>query len=234
MIGFYSAGAMGQGGGGGDPYWTSVASLLHFDGADASTAFTDQKGKVWTPTGNAQIDTAQFKFGGASGLFDGSGDSITAAAHVDFGFGGGDWTVEGWFRPADATGDECVYDNRGGGSTGCAIYSSISSGGGTNRWGFANNTAVAALGSNLTAAVWVFLAVSKQGTAVRGYKNGVQDWAYTDSRTYSATAPASIGAGNGVTQPYNGHIDEFRITKGVCRYPDGTTFTPPTAPFPNS
>ena len=33
---------------------------------------------------------------------------------------------------------------------------------------------------------------------------------------------------------WNGWIWGLRMTKGVCRYPGGTTFTPPTAPFPNS
>jgi len=32
--------------------------------------------KTITPVGNAQIDTAQSKFGGASGLLDGTGDYI--------------------------------------------------------------------------------------------------------------------------------------------------------------
>ena len=41
-------------------------SLLHFDGADTSTTFTDESGKVWTPAADAQIDTAQSKFSGAS------------------------------------------------------------------------------------------------------------------------------------------------------------------------
>lgn len=46
-----------------DPYWGTVVSLLHFEGADASTTFTDETGKVWTAAGNAQIDTAQYKYG---------------------------------------------------------------------------------------------------------------------------------------------------------------------------
>ena len=51
-------------------------ALLHMDGADGSTTFIDESGKTWTRAGNAQIDTSQYKFGGASGLFDGSGDWV--------------------------------------------------------------------------------------------------------------------------------------------------------------
>ena len=46
--------------------------LLHCNGTDGSTTFTDEIGKTVTANGNAQIDTAQSKFGGASGLFDGT------------------------------------------------------------------------------------------------------------------------------------------------------------------
>jgi hypothetical protein len=52
--------------------------LLHMDGANTSTTFTDSNSggsaHTWTAAGNAQISTATYKFGGASGLFDGTGD----------------------------------------------------------------------------------------------------------------------------------------------------------------
>jgi len=59
---------------GGDPEWANVLSLVHFNGADASTSFPDEKPNTWTANGNVQVDTAQSVFGGASGLFDGNGD----------------------------------------------------------------------------------------------------------------------------------------------------------------
>src|SRR5690606_25450842 len=64
--------------GSGDPYWASVVLLLHMDGADGSTMFIDSSanGLTVTANGNAQIDTAQSKFGGAAALFDGNGDYL--------------------------------------------------------------------------------------------------------------------------------------------------------------
>ena len=49
---------------------------LRMNGIDASTTFSDEgtSGHTVTANGDAQIDTAQDKFGGASGLFDGTGD----------------------------------------------------------------------------------------------------------------------------------------------------------------
>lgn len=75
-----------------------TVALLHMNGADASTTFTDESGKTWTANGNAQIDTAQSVFGGASGLFDGTGDFISSADSNDWQFDGGsnsnEWTAD--------------------------------------------------------------------------------------------------------------------------------------------
>jgi hypothetical protein len=48
--------------------------LIHADGAEGSTTFTDSSPfhHAVTVTGSAEVDTAQSKFGGASVLFDGN------------------------------------------------------------------------------------------------------------------------------------------------------------------
>jgi len=82
----------------------NIKSLLHFNGADASTVFTDESGKAWTPSGTAALDTAQYKFGTASGLFPSTGDGyISTAAHTDFNFAGGAFTIDFWFRTDNVT-----------------------------------------------------------------------------------------------------------------------------------
>ena len=80
--------------------------LLHCDGTDASTTFTDSSSpaKTVTAVGDAQLDTAQFKFGTASGLFDGTGDELTVTDHADFDFGTGDFTIEFFVRFNSVTG----------------------------------------------------------------------------------------------------------------------------------
>jgi hypothetical protein len=78
--------------------------LLHFDGLDASTTFTDNNAggsaHAWRAAGNAQIDTAQFKFGGSSGLFDGSADYVSTPDSSDFTLSSKVFTIECWIRPA--------------------------------------------------------------------------------------------------------------------------------------
>src|SRR3990167_841583 len=51
-----------------------------------------------TANGDAQVDTAQSKFGGASCLLDGTVDSVSAADSEDWNFGTADFTVDFWMR----------------------------------------------------------------------------------------------------------------------------------------
>ena len=80
-------------------------ALLHFDGADESTTFTDESGKTWTAQDNAQLDTSVKKFGTASGLFDGTGDYVDSEVSADFGFGTDDFTVDFWMKSGQSSGN---------------------------------------------------------------------------------------------------------------------------------
>jgi hypothetical protein len=78
----------------------------------------------------------------------------------------------------------------------------------------------------------------RDGTAVYGYLDGVSivtPGTLTGS-VVNNTDNVTIGnvADNVTALGLNGYADDFRATKGVARYPGGTTFTPPTAAFPNS
>ena len=92
----------GEGGGGAtDPFFDQVTLLLHYNGTNGSTVFPDSSSLAhpMTPVGNTQVDTAVQKYGGASGLFDGTGDYIsTPYVQNDFGMAGTDYTVEAWVR----------------------------------------------------------------------------------------------------------------------------------------
>lgn len=65
---------------------------------------------------------------------------------------------------------------------------------------------------------------------VKLYLNGTLDGQGT--ATYNIGAkPFSLGGGypNSAVEQFAGHIDEFRVPKGVARYT--ANFTPPTAKF---
>ena len=92
---------------------TYTKLLLHCDGVDGATTFIDKLGHGIGVGGNAQIDTAQSVFGGASALFDGSGDYIyVSGTGSDFITGTGDFTIEMWVRPNSASFTASLYDQR--------------------------------------------------------------------------------------------------------------------------
>lgn len=211
-------------------YDAQTKLLLHCDGADASTVFTDGSAyaHVMTVGGNAQIDTAQSKFGGASALFDGSGDFIFADGSADFAFGTGDFTVEFWVRPVSA-GTFFLWDGRAASpaATEGTIYMSA------GKLMFRNGNTDRITGTTTLAAnVWQHVALTRSGTSTRLFLDGVQEGAtYTDSTNY--TCPANrpfFGIGqDSASGPFNGWLDEIRISKGVARWT--ANFTPPTGAY---
>lgn len=221
-----------------DPHWANVVSLLHFDGADASTTFTDEAGNTWTAHGNAQIDTAQSMFGGASGLFDGTGDylSSTFASGLPLSEV---FTLEGYARfnslASDggliflgniASNDNRVQiDVRSNGSS--AFFAALPAA--VDQWN------IVAPNGTFTVGPWYHVAAVKNGTSAVLYVDGnsvastgsAGTTPNTGSTAYLATARRS-----NAQRVHNGWLDEWRITDGVARYT--SNFTPPTAPFPNS
>jgi len=203
-------------------------ALLHMDGADASTTFTDESGKTWTAYADAQIDTAQSKFGGASGLFDGTGDYISTPAHADFNMqAAGDWTVDFWYRPnATATDDAIVHFKKTGSAQGLHVHK--------NGTAIVVDNGLAASGisaGNLSTATWYHITVVRESGTIYLYIDGVevdseaaQDYGDNDSNCQIAIFNVGADIAN-----LNGWMDEFRVSKGIARWT--ANFTPPTAPY---
>ena len=223
----------------GDPDFNAVSSLLHCDGPHDGVVFKDTKGNPWSPLGNVKVTHAYKEFGNGALTFDGSGDSITSPASAVFGMGTGDYTFEGIARRPSDGGTHCVFDCRDGSNTNTALSLYFGAPGNLNKAAvYANiNAAFAVLGvsTNLLPVDTLFhWALVRQGTTVYFYINGVLEFTGTDSRDHTSPAPMrygdNMGAGGAAgVQGFVGQLDELRVTKGVCRYPDGTTFTPPAS-----
>jgi hypothetical protein len=206
--------------------------LLHCNGADGSTTFTDDSpaARAITVVGDTHIDTAVSVFGGASARFDGAGDRLTAAASSDFDFGSGDFTVElrGRVDSTAGNGVFVTYTPNGGAAawllrrTGAAWQFQVYSGS-----GFYGNSTFG------TADVDTFyhLALVRDGNNLRRFVNGVgADVIDVTGVTLATLADPSLQIGGVFTNdPLAGWVDEIRITKGVARYT--ADFTPPTAEF---
>lgn len=232
QMGLRRASVSGGGGGATDPHFANVVALLHMNGVDGSTTFTDVTGKTWTANGNAQIDTAFAKFGSASMLLDGNGDYLSTASHADFGFGTGDFTVEGWFRRTAQNTNGFLADFRVSAGNSFVVW--CSQGSNTNRLGYSNElgTGFVASATQWTDQQFIHWAVSRDSGTVRGFMSGALVFTTTDSRTFASPQGVYLGSGTGANLGAIGSLDEVRITKGVARYT--AAFTPPTAAFPDS
>jgi hypothetical protein len=80
----------------------------------------------------------------------------------------------------------------------------------------------------LNTAQWYHVALTRSGTTVTLYVDGVSQGTYTYSASITQQA-LYVGTGSGLGS-FNGYIDDLRITKGFARYT--ANFTAPTAPFP--
>jgi hypothetical protein len=206
--------------------------LLHMDGANASTAFIDSASrsqKGITAVGNAQIDTAQSKFGGASALFDGTGDGLSIQPSTDFILGTNNWTVEFWIRPISTGYNTILFDTRATtGANALTLYYT------SNTVTYFTGGSIRITGSNWTVNTWQHIALVRNGNDHKLYINGTQSGS-TYTATNSITSVQNfVTVGCNSDTPYgasfNGHIDEVRVSN-TARYT--ANFTPSTTPFVN-
>lgn len=219
-----------------DPSFANVSLLMHMDGTNGGTTFTDVKGNA-VGANLVTTDTSVKKFGTASAQFVASHNSNLQITNTTaFDFGTGNFTIEAWVR--------CT----GTGSAGGAILARWGSGPATNAdWILlidstgkptfvGSNSGFTLAGSaSIQDSNWHHIAIVRNGNSYNLYVDGVSVSTLTNSAAiqYTAAQPLKFGIWNDVTGSYYvGHIDEVRVTKGVARYT--ANFTPPNAPFPNS
>ena len=224
-----------------DASYSSVSLLLHGDGPNGSTTITDSSPspKTVTAVGNAQISTAQSKFGGASILLDGNGDNLSTPDSDAF-YLPADFTIEchlyavswaghggfvyfaGQYQISDYSPVLPFFNS---GVPGIGAYAAPAS------LSFVNATSGAAIPLN----TWTHVAWVRSGNRWSVFVDGTERLlaASASGTPYNSTAPFVIGRHTFVDPPgyaFNGYIDDFRITK-VARYT--ANFTPPTEPFPD-
>jgi hypothetical protein len=180
--------------------------------------------------GNAQISTAQSKFGGSSMYFDGTGDRLVGANNPNVNIDAGDFTIEGWIYCATPTTTNSIVAKGFGAAGGYMLW--VQSTLRMRVYNAAGTQFNAASTGTISANTWTHVAAVRNGGTITLYINGVADGsvAYTGTSTNSAVIEVgSYGAGSA---DFSGYIDDLRITKGVARYT--ANFTPPTAAFPLS
>jgi len=218
----------------GDQYYNSCSLLLHCDGSNGSTTFTDNSPRTKTVTSNngAAISTAQSKFGGASALFDGTNDYLSIPNNAEFNFASGTFTIECWFYFLTSVTDKNLLTTYYNSNQAWYIQTYL----GKIVVGFSGDGADITGTTTILANTWYHVAVSGTAGSYKMFINGTQEGStYTGATSLASSAPLYIGvliynsAGYGY---FNGYIDEVRITNGIARYTGN--FTPQTSAFPNN
>jgi hypothetical protein len=208
-----------------DPYWNKVATLMHFDGAQGNSVFTDVKGRgvtnsgVITDLGSPAIAPASAYFNGSSGM------SIAQADDNQTG----DFTVE-FFAKWETITNCSLVDSRPLSNNGAFLDFFYYSG----SFGiYMNSTTQAAAAYAVTLNKTYHVAVSRKSGVVRMFLDGVLLFTWNYAGVLSM--PRFFLGGNGYNQSiefFKGRMSEFRYTKGVGRYEN--PFVPVYARFPAS
>lgn len=205
-----------------DEHFASVVLLLHGNGSNGSTTFTDSSSspKTVTAYGNAQISTAQSKWGGSSIALDGTGDYFSIADEGAFAFAG-DYTVEfqAMANLAEDTATLCSADSS------VYLYGNYFDGG---------PFALTGLALDSNPATWKHIAITRFGTTVRFFQDGVLKGS---TGTVSGEVHYYTGLNFGRYVAANAYfktayLDEIRLTAGIARYT--ADFTPPSEAFGDS
>ena len=186
----------------------------------------ERAGKTIAANGDAQISTAQKKFGTGSLLLDGTGDYASLDSSNDFGFTNGNFSINFWVRlDAIGSGAQNLFDMRAGSASDPVPRIYTQSG---NIYYDVGGTARITGNSALSATTWHHIALDRSGTNTKLYVDGTQVGStYTDSNDYGNIKPLIIGADYTGSNATDGYIDDFRVVKGASIYQ--SNFTAPTS-----
>lgn len=219
-----------------------VKALLHFDGIEGSTTFTDELGHVFTSVNGANLDASNKKFGTACGRFNGGSQSrITSPDSDDWYFGTEDFTIDFWMRfNLDLSQSQQLIgqyiDNN-------------------NRWmlsltnlnkisiyfvyeGNYKGTYDTSTTYPFIAYTWYHIAVERIGTTCKIFINGVSQSLNCPWATFGTNDVGNLNALLSLSCRIDGNfsggnrlllIDELRISKGIARWL--VDFTPPDAAY---
>ena len=201
-----------------------------YGGTGTATSFEDSSASDHTITRNGDVinSRAQKKIGDSSILFDGTGDSLELAASSDWDFGTGAYTVEGWIKTSD-TASQFVWHGAGAANTtGFRVRVQATD-------GYLNLTEQVSGDHTIvsTTAVndgnWHHWAVSRVASEdSKMFIDGVHEATMDDNYNFDNDNVQMIGIKYGGNEPFDGYMDEIRVSNSA-RYT--ANFTPSTTAF---
>jgi len=164
--------------------------------------------------------------------FDGSDDALLVGGSSGPNdlYGPGDFTLEAWIKPHDWSHGsyQRIYENS---ATGGMILSQNSNDFGFRTYGTSgNNPKVMFDRSDIPENQWSHIAVTRSGTTIKIFLNGVEKGNVTSSYSFLADGQTSIGT-DIWDNDFDGEISNLRYVKGTAVYT--SSFRPPTEPLTN-
>ena len=156
---------------------------------------------------------------GGSGYFDGTGDYLNIASNVAFGYGTGNFTIEGWFYlsvlPSSPNGAYIIDQRTAATQVVPTIYVNNDA-----SLRFFTNGSDRITGGTIKPRQWYHFSLVKESNVTKLYLNGTQIGSnYADTNTY-LSSPVYIGANYSGAMGVTGYFSNIRIVKG-------TAITPP-------
>jgi len=155
--------------------------------------------------------------------FDGTGDYLTTLNNSLFAFGTGNFTIECWVYLTSTPSSQMVI---------VSTYQSASSGfsftieSNVIKMRMLGDPVVVSGATSVTINTWHHIAISRNGTSLKVFLDGVQDGSATNSDNITINSTLlNIGRLPNNSGFLVGYLDDLRITR-YARYT--TTFTPPT------
>lgn len=202
----------------GDSQWDKVSLLAPFQDDYEDKSSTPLAAPTNTGT---TLDYTKSKFGTASARFNGSAN-LSFADDASLGLDA-DFTIEFWFYTDALPTTDAAYP----------LSKTASSLGTAGTWSFSMSTSglisfcdnsggsLVSIGDpgTVTAETWHHIAVSRTGTTLRGFLDGVLGFTATNSTDWTNAQALLIGTSATGTSPnITGNIQDVRITKGLGRY----------------
>jgi hypothetical protein len=196
----------------------NAQNLSYIDGSSNAFAVT-RFGDTYQGT------NSPFSGGSFSNYFPNAG-SISTASSAVHNLGTGDFTVELWYNQVGAVGFGGLFML---GQYNTGIHISLNNSTYTVYCGTSGSTVFDGVSGPVVDGQWNHVALTRSGTTLTLWHNGVSKGSVSNSATLSPTAGITIGATghNPGSERFNGYISNVRLVKGTCLYT--STFTPPTA-----
>lgn len=192
----------------------------------------DDTGKTINTVGTVSVSSTESKFGGTSFHFTGAG-YLYITLNTDLTFAANDFTWECWVYVGDTVTPStymAILSNARSSSGNFGLFLSIFN----SRFHFRhwiNDSTTAISGQDININTWYHVAVTKVGTAIEVFVDGIKGSSgVTDSTNIDGDfIIGSVFNNSGFALDFDGYIDEIRLTKGSALYT--SNFTPPTSPF---